>query len=181
MERHGPKTHNPLEQGESGANEMTDDLTYRDYLDIYEELRGHNPDTGKYALSVRQFIALIGSTYSTGQWSKFHRELMNHIPHTMRTELRSAVKLPPAPLLARDVAVMIESGEVPFRLVGPANQTVAEIVVKGPKKIRPRQRTATFEATVGDQLNAARLAAGLSWNEIAGIALRSLEIDPLTK
>lgn len=156
---------------------MTDDLTYRDYLDIYEELRGHNPDTGKYALSVRQFIALIGSTYSTGQWSKFHRELMNHIPHTMRTELRSAVKLPAAPLLARDVAVMIESGEVPFRLVGPANQTVAEIVVKGPKKVRPRQRTATFEATVGDQLNAARLAAGLSWNEIAAIAMQALNGD----
>lgn len=141
-----------------------DDLTPNDYIEIYQELRGYDPDRDAYALSVREFMERIGSAYSTGQWSKFHRGLILYVPRDMRNELRAAVGLPEAPMSLRDLAAMMDEGKNPF---GANGETVLEVVARGETRKRNRPRfTLSFRKETGEQINAARQAAGLSWDDV---------------
>lgn len=73
-----------------------DDLSAADYRDIYDELRGRDPVTGSYAVSLDKFVTLVTSQYSKAQWSKYHNGEAT-LTRTMRSELRRAVGLKPLP------------------------------------------------------------------------------------
>jgi len=73
-----------------------DDLSLTDYRDIYDELRGRDPITGAYAVSLDKFVTLVTSAYSKAQWSKYHNGEAT-LTRTMRNELRRTVGLVPLP------------------------------------------------------------------------------------
>jgi hypothetical protein len=73
-----------------------DALSDADYREIYAEVRGFDEASGKYAVSLDEFVGLIGSVYSKAAWSKYHRDEMP-LNRVMRGELRRAVGLPVLP------------------------------------------------------------------------------------
>ena len=73
-----------------------DDLSAADYKDVYDELRGRDPVTGAYAVSLDKFVTMVTSAYSKAQWSKYHNGETT-LTRTMRNELRAAVGLPALP------------------------------------------------------------------------------------
>lgn len=155
------------------TTQQDQDLTYDEYVEIYEELRGRD-DQGEYAVSLRDFIETVGSSYSVPQWSKFHRRILKHLPYKMRQELRRAVGLPDPPLDAVTIARMIQDGTLPYTLTDTPEGPVVVLNGRQPARKRKPRRTASFDVAVGNELNAARQAAGLSWNELAQLALREL-------
>ena len=78
-----------------------DDLSAADYKDVYDELRGRDPVTGAYAVSLDKFVTMVTSAYSKAQWSKYHNGEAT-LTRTMRNELRRAVGLAPLPPTVAD-------------------------------------------------------------------------------
>jgi hypothetical protein len=73
-----------------------DDLSTQDYRDIYDELRGRDPETSVYTVSLDKFVTLVTSQYSKAQWSKYHNGETT-LTRAMRNELRRCVGLPLLP------------------------------------------------------------------------------------
>ena len=89
-------------------NATQDNLTPNDYRDIYQELRGHDETTGKYAMSLDKFVAAIKSAYSKAAWSKYHRGAAD-LNRNMRNELRCAVGVDLLPPTVTEVTSAIDA------------------------------------------------------------------------
>lgn len=77
-----------------------DDLTEEDYREIYQELRQFNAETGRFAVSLDKFIAMVGSADSKATWNKYDSGERG-LSRSRKNELRRAVGktlLPPAVL-----------------------------------------------------------------------------------
>lgn len=83
--------------------ETADRLTDADYHDIYQEVRGHDPQTGAYRISLRSLVDLIRArlpgqeTLSIGYWSKYHTGQLAELNRRARNELRALVGYDPLP------------------------------------------------------------------------------------
>jgi len=169
-----------------------DDLSERDYREIYEELRDFDAATGRYGLPLDRFVALVGSAFSKGSWSKYHRGEMV-LNRTMRGELRRAVGMSELPMTVGEAVGgadvnaevwRIGEGEVgrvllvgapgPLRVMLNGRVSVEEVgelpgvgegeAVTGVTRRRKRCAVSLPEGLFGE-LNAARLAAGVGWSE----------------
>ena len=81
-----------------------DALSETDYREIYDEVRGFDAVSGRYGVSLDEFVGLVGSQFSKAAWSKYHRGELE-LNRTMRSELRRAVgldALPPTVVEAMD-------------------------------------------------------------------------------
>lgn len=115
-----------------------DSLSDADYREIYAEVRGFDEASGKYAVSLDEFVGLIGSVYSKAAWSKYHRGEME-LNRTMRSELRRAVGLPVLPPTVGEAvagvdedALVVRVGEgTPDRVVMVAGHEPVLVAVNG--------------------------------------------------
>lgn len=97
------------------ANAGQDGLTDADYREIYDEVRGFDAATGKYAVSLDEFVALVGSAYSKAAWSKYHRGELG-LNRVMRSELRRAVGLPVLPLTVGEAVAGVDEDATVVRV-----------------------------------------------------------------
>lgn len=174
-------------------------LTDADYREIYDELRS------KCAL--RQFAAAIGSAVSFGWWSNYERDASAVLSRARRNELRRAVGLPELPVtVAQAVAgvdpdatvyqvgaaaaarVVLVGADAPpaltLRLNGalavaddvPQNADV--MAVTCPRRRAPRG-TILVSIALRQRLNAARVAAGQTWEEYLTARMKRQEEDAI--
>ena len=173
----------------------TDEYTTDDYRDMYDEIRGKIPDTAdKYAISIDDFIDLVGSRYSKGQWSKYHKGKIE-LNRQMRTELRRGVNQPELPpTVAEAVSAASLDAEVvqvgtgqPDRIIMACSASepmtihlnggivaTAQQVVASECHVTTVTRSPRRSIHVGvdmfDRLNSARLGRDLQWAEfLAGL------------
>lgn len=154
------------------------DLADDDYKDIYEELRRQR--------TLRQFVEMLASRYSIGWWSKYERGDVQ-LTRAARNELRIAVGLAALPRLVEEVMGDVDPNAVVYRvgdmrpdrviLVGHdqplamrlnGTLTVEDVPPSGPVTAvtgRRQRVSLSVEPAVGQRLNEARLAAGLTWTE----------------
>ena len=161
-----------------------DDLTDEDYREIYDELRGQH--------SLRAFVEIVASRYSFAWWSKYERGDAE-LTRDARTELRRAVGLPLLPPTIEQATAGVDPNAVVYRvgherltrvvLIGhpraltihlngsieatednagdsaglPPDSHVTEVTR------RNRRQTISVDPELHRQLNAARLAAGVTW------------------
>jgi len=83
--------------------ESADRLTPADYRDIYQEVRGYDPVTGEYRVSLRALVDLIQqqlpgqACLSIAYWSKYHKGELDTLNRRARQELRALVGQPALP------------------------------------------------------------------------------------
>jgi len=174
------------------ANAARDVLSEADYRDIYEELRGFDAATGRYAVALDGFVEMIQSAYSKASWSKYHRGELA-LNRTMRGELRRVVGLAALPLTVGEAVgtaspdaevwqigegtagrVLLVSTPSAVRvtlngrveveaLTGHENSPVTDVVTV----VTARRRRCAVSVPEGlfAELNGARQAAGLGWTE----------------
>ena len=162
-------------------NASVDEYTEDDYRDMYAELRDNH--------SLAEFIALVGSQYSKGLWSKWENGT-GKLNRQMRSELRRGVSLPELPPTVADaVSVAGEDAEVvqvgdgtPDRIImassksepmtihlnGGVTATVAQAIA--PERhvttvTRPRRASIKLDVDIFDKLNKARQGRDLQWAE----------------
>ena len=177
-----------------------DDLSAADYKDVYDELRGRDPVTGAYAVSLDKFVTIVTSAYSKAQWSKYHNGEVT-LTRQMRNELRRAVGLTPLPLTVAEAtaaaspdAAVWQIGQGPAEhvimvttpdpitlhvngavsVVGADAELPASAHVTGvTRKETPRRYYARPVAT--EAQNNRRLALSVGWREIIDAGLAALE------
>lgn len=154
------------------------DLADQDYMDIYEELRRQR--------TLRQFVEMLDSRYSIGWWSKYERGDVQ-LTRAARNELRLAVGLGALPRLVEEVvsdvdpnAVVYRVGELrPNKVIMVGHDQALVMRLNGTLTIEDvpqntpvtavtgrRQRVSlSVGYEIGQRLNEARLAAGLTWTE----------------
>lgn len=154
------------------------DLADDDYKDIYEELRRQR--------TLRQFVEMLASRYSIGWWSKYERGDVQ-LTRAARNELRIAVGLAALPRLVEEVMGDVDPNAVVYRVGDMRPDRVILVGHDQPLAMRlngvlavedmppagavtrvtgRRQRVSlSVEPAVGQRLNEARLAAGLTWTE----------------
>lgn len=160
-----------------------DNLTDRDYRDIYDELRAK--------ASLDQFVALIGSQVTKAWWSKYEHQKA-HLNRNRKAELRRAVGLPALPLVVPEATATIDpdarvwrvGAELANRVVligsdAPATLTLRlngdlatadpaveshVTAVTGTKRARS-YRSLSVSAATYQRLAEARLAQNQTWDE----------------
>jgi hypothetical protein len=98
-----------------------DDLTGPDYRELYDEVRGLDPATGEYRVTLRAFVALIqaaqaaertglSSTHclSIAYWSKYHRGEIQVLNRQARDELRALVGRPELPITVAEACARVD-------------------------------------------------------------------------
>lgn len=173
-----------------------------DYREIYDEVRGFDAVSGRYGVSLDEFVTLVASQFSKAAWSKYHRGELE-LNRTMRSELRRAVGMPVLPLTVVDAvagvdpdAEVVQVGEDVVRrvvLVGTGEvvtlvcngSVAAERGSRGEGERRApgsgvtgvtRDRKGVFvPAPVFERVNALRRAVGISWVEVLEAAEKVLE------
>lgn len=88
------------EMRELTRNAEADDLAEEDYREIYQELRQFDAETGRFAVSLDKFIAMVGSADSKATWNKYDSGERG-LSRSRKNELRRAVGkalLPPTVL-----------------------------------------------------------------------------------
>ncbi len=182
-----------------------DALSDTDYREIYDEVRGFDAVTGRYAVSLDEFVGLVGSQFSKAAWSKYHRGELE-LNRTMRSELRAAVGMPVLPPTVVEAvqgvdpdAEVVQVGDDLVRrvvLVGTGERVtlvcngtveVARGEGRGAEDAAPgsrvtavtRDRKGVFvPAPVFERVNALRRASGLSWVEVLEAAEKVLAGEP---
>ena len=179
-----------------------DALGDTDYREIYDEVRGFDAVSGRYAVSLDEFVGMVGSQFSKAAWSKYHRGELE-LNRTMRSELRAAVGmavLPPTVVEAVQGvdpdAEVVQVGDDLVRrvvLVGTGERVTlvcngsvtAETGSRGEGEMAAtpgsrvtgvtRDRKGVFvPAPVFERVNALRRASGLSWVEVLEAAEKVL-------
>ena len=177
-----------------------DDLSLTDYRDIYDELRGRDPVTGAYAVSLDKFVTLVTSAYSKAQWSKYHNGETT-LTRAMRNELRRTVGLAPLPPTVAEATAAASPDAAVWQVGdGPAEHV---IMVTTPEPIAlhvngavsvvstetesqqnarvtgvtrtPAQRRHYARPTATEAQNNRRLALCVQWREIIDAGLAALE------
>lgn len=174
-----------------------------DYREIYDELRQYDVSRDKYLISHDKFIAMVGSEYSKALWSKWeHGDC--ELNRAQKNELRRVVGIPElTPTIAQAVACADENAEVvrvgadvvrrvvlvgvdaplslhlngaveavlddePHRVTGVASKGLVT-----PVTFRLR-RNVSLPLETFVRANGARVAAGLSWEQLIGMALERI-------
>ncbi len=177
-----------------------DNLSTQDYRDIYDELRGRDPVTGAYAVSLDRFVALVRSAYSKAQWSKYHNGETT-LTRTMRNELRAAVGLVPLPPTVAEATAAASPDAAVWQIgSGPAEHVImvttpepitlhvngaVSVVAPAPQShrnddvtavTRPKQQQRYYARPAATEAqNNRRLALGVRWAEIIEAGLSALE------
>ena len=177
-----------------------DDLSLTDYRDIYDELRGRDPITGAYAVSLDKFVTLVTSAYSKAQWSKYHNGETT-LTRTMRNELRRTVGLAPLPPTVAEAtaaaspdaavwqvgqgpadSVIMVTGTEPITLRVNGAVSVVDVQVESPASAHvtevtrtKRQRKYFPRYTATEAQNNRRLTLSVGWREIIEAGLTALE------
>lgn len=185
-------------------NAEVDDLTDDDYREIYQELRQFDAETGKYAVSLDKFIAMVGSGDSKATWNKYDSGERG-LSRSRKNELRRAVGKPLLPPTVLDAVWAHTSGNAQVVKVGDertaervillatvepvtihANGSInlldteaqrreepqrqeeqqqEEVVPHGTRKARAQ---VSLSPEAFEPLNRVRVAAGWSWDRLAG-------------
>ena len=177
-----------------------DDLSAADYRDIYDELRGRDPVTGSYAVSLDKFVTLVTSQYSKAQWSKYHNGEAT-LTRTMRSELRRAVGLKPLPPTVAEATataspdaavwqvgdgpadhVIMVTGHEPMTLHVNGAVSVASHAPNVPQNAHVTEVTRTgphrrhyARPTATEAQDKRRAAVGATWRTIIELGLSALE------
>ena len=161
----------------------SDQLSDRDYRDIFDELRTKG--------SLRAFVDVLASQYSIAWWSKYERDEVQ-LTRAARQELRRAVSLPALPPTVAEAtaaadpdATVYQVGEQPadrIILVGPdahdldlhLNGQLTVAPAPGPAvtpvtRLRSRKPTKAIRLSPAqwDRLQQLRQDAHLTWDELA--------------
>jgi hypothetical protein len=176
----------PLEK--RGMNRMTavtrvtgqatrDDLADQDYRDIYDEVRSNK--------SLDQFVALAGSQYSKAWWSKYERRQVQ-LTRPARNELRRLMHLVELAPTVGDALVDVNPDAEVWRVgeLQPDRVILVGIEHAGPALLlrvngsleahvttvtrRSKRQAIKIGSPLWLRLNAARIAANLSWPEFLG-------------
>ena len=177
-----------------------DELSATDYRDIYDELRGRDPVTGAYAVSLDKFVTMVTSAYSKAQWSKYHNGETT-LTRTMRNELRAAVGLAALPPTVAEATAAASPDAAVWQVgSGPAEHVIMVTAVE-PLTLRVNGAVSVASADAQSQQNAhvtpvtrkgrshrhyarptateaqnsRRLALSASWREIIDAGLSALE------
>ena len=94
-------------------NATHDNLTNEEYIEICDEIRGYNEQTGEKGMSWDKFIFLVGSNRFRSQWSEW-RKGERIIQWDMMNDLRKAVSLP---LLPEPTQMILERMVCPDALI----------------------------------------------------------------
>ena len=177
-----------------------DDLSAADYRDIYDELRGRDPVTGSYAVSLDKFVTLVTSQYSKAQWSKYHNGEAT-LTRTMRSELRRAVGLKPLPPTVAEATATASPDAAVWQVGdGPADHVImvtthepitlhvngAVSVASHAPDVRQNAHVTAVTRTERTRLqyarpaatqaqDARRVALGVKWQTIIETGLKALE------
>ena len=177
-----------------------DDLSVADYRDIYDELRGRDPVTSAYTMSLDKFVTLVTSSYSKAQWSKYHNGEAT-LTRTMRSELRRAVGLKPLPPTVAEATaaaspdaavwqvgsgpadhVIMVAGYEPMTLHVNGAVSVASKAPDVPQNARvtavtrtERSRRHYARPTATEAQNNRRAALAAKWQEVIDAGLAALE------
>jgi len=177
-----------------------DELSATDYRDIYDELRGRDPVTGAYAVSLDKFVTMVTSAYSKAQWSKYHNGEAT-LTRTMRNELRAAVGLAALPPTVAEATAAASPDAAVWQVgSGPAEHvimvttvepitlhvngavSVASADAQGQQNAHvtgvtrtPAQRRHYARPTATEAQNNRRLALCVQWREIIDAGLAALE------
>lgn len=183
-------------------NASQDRLGEQDYREIYDEVRGFDEESGKYAVSLDEFVSLARSEFSKAAWSKYHRGDLA-LNRTMRNELRRAVGMPMLPPTIADATAQVDADATVVQVGG---ETVRRVVLMGGDdeitvrwngevsawvEVEPepagsaqtrrvtgvtRDRKAVFVSSrLFDRVNALRRESGLSWSEVLEAAEAALK------
>lgn len=180
-----------------------DALHPEDYREIYDELRQFDLERNRYAVSIDKFCVLVGSRYSKALWSKWDHGLCE-LNREQRNELRRVVGLPALPpSVAETLRVVDENAEVVrvgdeevLRVVLVGTQEPLTLHVNGAVEAcfggcvgdeaaaadcvrvtpvtRAQRRHVSLSAETFERVNAVRVARGLSWEALLGLALERL-------
>ena len=157
-----------------------DSLTEDDYRGIYQALRRFDERTGKYQMSLDEFVVVIRSQFSKSLWSKWHGGQPS-LNHTMRNELRIATGRPVLPPTVGEVMAGVNPDALVVRIGEGRPDQVLLVAERGPLVIvangkvtarrgRPAPRPGTPRRLVRPvatpQQNAVRLAQGRTWREV---------------
>ena len=167
-----------------------DALSEDDYRDIYQEVRGFDEGTGKYRVSLNEYVVAIHSQFSKALWSKWHTG-QSGLNRTMRNELRIAVGQPVLPPTVGEVMAGVNPDARVVRIGDGRTDQVLLVADPGPLVIvangqvsamrgrpapapcaRPRHLVRPVATKVQ---NTRRLAAGRSWAEVIEAGLDAIE------
>lgn len=184
-------------------NAAHDPLAESDYRDIYDEIRQFDQETGRYAISLDKFCALVASAYSKALWAKYHNGEAE-LNRTQRSELRKAVGMPVLPptvsqalsVVDEDAEIIQVGNDIANRVVVLATDLAFTLHVNGAVTssvtaftdpsvtartatvAMPRQRRSiSLSARTWERVNRVRLEKGLSWEQLLGLALEHLGGD----
>lgn len=174
-----------------------DNLTTEDYRDIYRELRQHDEQTGRYAISLDKFVEMITSQFSKALWNQYERG-EKELNRGQRNELRQAVGLNLLPLTIHDAVIpnTIPDAEVIFvgtnrqayrvvllgtdepiilRVNGSVNVHSDEATsVVTPVTRATRNRKRVVRPLASHEQNERRTGLGVSWQDVIVAGLDAL-------
>ena len=146
-----------------------------DYREIVEELRQHDPQTGKYEIGLRDFVRLVGEPPGIARWSQWLRG-EKPISRQMQQRLLAAVDEPLLPEIIDDVLPEIAPDA---EIVRETKSTIDRVILANRHEqdrrngkiarvtgvTRPRRHNVSVGEETFARLAEARQNAGKSWDE----------------
>jgi len=169
------------------TNATHDDLTDEDYRDLYHELRGYDPDSKNFVLSLRGFADFLGSAMSHAVWAKYDKSEAQ-LTRRMKNELRSKAGVPLLPptvdeamsVVSEDASVYrLESEGQPDQVVmGHSSDPRWRGLFSRPQSVVSKPRKKVIRPVVDEATNVRREALGVEWKDVIRAGLDALESSP---
>lgn len=174
-----------------------DNLSVEDYRDIYRELRQHDEQMGRYAISLDKFVEMIASQFSKALWNQYERGEKD-LNRGQRNELRQAVGLDLLPLTIQDAVLPRTNPDAEVIYVGTNGQAYRVVLlgtdepivlsVNGSVNVHSeeeagvitpvtraaRTRKSIVRPSASHEQNERRIELGVSWQDVITAGLDAL-------
>ena len=131
------------------AHAGQDALSGEDYREIYDEVRGLDEATGKYGVSLDEFVALVGSAFTKAAWSKYHRGELA-LNRVMRNELRGAVGLGLLPATVAEAVAGVDADALVVQVGAGTPDRVVMVAGGEPVVVAVNGSVAAWSGEIGD-------------------------------
>lgn len=167
-------------------NATHDDLTNEQYIEIADEIRGYNEETGEKGMSWDKFIIQVGSFKFRAQWSEWRkgeRVLLREMKNDLRREvglkeLSESVQQVVERMVCPDALVEVETDvtEGQGEYVAIYKQRPTEEKPVTPVTEKRKQRVGVMRPShVPTKYDEQRKKLGKSWIEVVQAGLISIE------